>query len=160
MSVKGPHILLTRIDNRLVHGQVGGTWINTLGANLLIVANDDVATNEMQQEIMKMTAANFGNEIRFFSIAKTIDVIWKAADRQKIFIVVKTPQDALRLVEGNVPITKIDIGNMHAGDGKRQITRYVYMNGDDIETLNSIKDKGIDVYIQELPTDNKTTFNE
>ena len=30
----GPNILLTRIDNRLVHGQVGVTWTMTLGANL------------------------------------------------------------------------------------------------------------------------------
>ncbi|MDA6329317.1 PTS sugar transporter subunit IIB, partial [Escherichia coli] len=29
-----PNILLTRIDNRLVHGQVGVTWTSTIGANL------------------------------------------------------------------------------------------------------------------------------
>ena len=80
---KKPNILLMRIDNRLLHGQVGGTWVNALGANLIIVANDDVALDELQQEVMKMTAANFGNSIRFFSIQKTIDVIWKAAPAQK-----------------------------------------------------------------------------
>lgn len=31
------NILLTRIDNRLIHGQVGVTWTTTLGANLLLV---------------------------------------------------------------------------------------------------------------------------
>ena len=30
-----PNILLTRIDNRLVHGQVGVTWTSTIGANRL-----------------------------------------------------------------------------------------------------------------------------
>jgi len=41
-----PNILLTRIDNRLVHGQVGVTWTSTIGANLLIVVDDDVAKDE------------------------------------------------------------------------------------------------------------------
>lgn len=35
--MSSPNILLTRIDNRLVHGQVGVTWTSTIGANLLVV---------------------------------------------------------------------------------------------------------------------------
>ena len=42
-----PNILLTRIDNRLVHGQVATQWNSTLGSNLILVANDDVASNTM-----------------------------------------------------------------------------------------------------------------
>ena len=35
-----PNILLTRIDARLIHGQVATQWCGVLGANLLLVAND------------------------------------------------------------------------------------------------------------------------
>lgn len=52
--MSGPNILLTRIDNRLVHGQVGVTWVNHLGANLLVVANDKVSEDEVQQNLMDM----------------------------------------------------------------------------------------------------------
>ena len=45
-----PNILLTRIDNRLVHGQVGVTWTKTLGANLIVVADDTAAEDRIQQE--------------------------------------------------------------------------------------------------------------
>lgn len=38
-----PNIVLTRIDNRLVHGQVGVTWVNSVGANLLVVVDDEVS---------------------------------------------------------------------------------------------------------------------
>ena len=155
---KKPNILLMRIDNRLLHGQVGGTWVNALGANLIIVANDDVALDELQQEVMKMTAANFGNSIRFFSIQKTIDVIWKAAPAQKIFIVVKNPEDARRLAEGNVPVGKVNIGNMHAAEGKRKITKDIYMDDRDIEDLKKLQETGVEVFIQELPSKPKTLF--
>lgn len=64
----GPNILLTRIDNRLVHGQVGVTWTTTLGANLLIVADDDVAKDKLQQQLMSMTAESSGVGIRFLQL--------------------------------------------------------------------------------------------
>ena len=65
-----PNILLTRIDNRLVHGQVATQWNSTLGSNLILVANDDVSNNTMRQNLMKM-AAPTGVATRFFSLQKT-----------------------------------------------------------------------------------------
>ena len=58
--MSAPNILLTRIDNRLVHGQVGVTWTSTLGANLLIVVDDDVAKDEIQPKLMGITADTYG----------------------------------------------------------------------------------------------------
>ena len=92
-----PNILLTRIDNRLIHGQVGMTWVNWLGANLVLVADDELATDEVQKSLMDMALPN-GVESRYFTLQKTIDIIHKAADRQKIFLVCRTTQTVLRLV--------------------------------------------------------------
>ncbi|MDI7118199.1 PTS sugar transporter subunit IIB, partial [Escherichia coli] len=49
--MSSPNILLTRIDNRLVHGQVGVTWTSTIGANLLVVVDDVVANDDIQQKL-------------------------------------------------------------------------------------------------------------
>lgn len=73
-----PNILLTRIDNRLVHGQVGVTWANSLSANLLLVANDQAASDPVQQSLMDMVVSP-GVETRYFTRQKTIDVIHRAA---------------------------------------------------------------------------------
>ena len=51
-----PNILLTRIDNRLVHGQVGVTWTKTIGANLLLVANDETSQDKIQHQLISVTA--------------------------------------------------------------------------------------------------------
>ena len=146
-----PNILLTRIDNRLVHGQVGVTWTMTLGANLIIVADDIVAQDKLQQQLMEVTAQSSGAGIRFFTLQKTIDVIHKAADRQKIFIVVRTPAEVKTLIEGGVPIKEVNVGNMHFDKGKKQLSKKVYVNDKDLEDLRAIRDKGIDVYIQDVP---------
>ena len=153
-----PNILLTRIDNRLVHGQVGVTWTMTLGANLIIVADDLVAGDNLQQQLMGVTAKSSGAGIRFFTLQKTIDIINKAADRQKIFIVVRTPAEARKLIEAGVPIKEVNVGNMHFNKGKKQLSKKVYVDDKDLEDLRAIKNLGVDIYIQDVPGEIKESI--
>ncbi len=146
-----PNILLTRIDNRLIHGQIATQWTSTLGANLLLVANDEVAGNKMRQNLMNM-AAPAGVDTRYFSIQKTIDVIHKAAPRQLIFIIVESPADALRLVKGGVPIKKLNVGNMHMSEGKRQVATTVAVDDADVAAFRELKDLGVELQIQRVPS--------
>lgn len=149
------NILLTRIDNRLVHGQVGVTWTMTLGANLLLVANDAVADDPIQQELMKTITDSSGVGIRFFTLEKTAEIIHKAADRQKIFLICKTPADVRYLIEHGVPINEVNVGNMHFSQGKRAISKKVYVDDQDMADFEYIKSKGVDLYIQDVPGDSK-----
>lgn len=155
-----PNILLTRIDNRLIHGQVGVTWTMTLGANLILVPDDEVAENELQQQLMEVTAESSGSEVRFFTVQKTIQVIHKAASRQKIFIVCKTPAVVRQLIEGGVPIHEVNVGNMHFDKGKRPLTKKVYVDDRDMEDLMFIKNHGINIYIQDVPGEPKEEIKE
>lgn len=145
-----PKILLTRIDNRLIHGQVAVTWSHHLGANLILVANDDLVDNEVQQSLMDMAVSD-SMETRYFSLQETIDNIGYASDDQLIFLVVKTPKDALKLVEGGVPITKINIGNMHYSEGKTQITSTVSIDNEDKEAFKKLDRLGVKMEIRRVP---------
>lgn len=155
-----PQIILTRVDNRLVHGQVGVVWTSSIGANLLLVVNDDTAQDELQQQLMAATAETSGVGIRFWTVEKTIKNIFRASPRQKIFLVVRTPQDVRRLVEGGVPIDQVNIGNMHYSEGKTQVTKYTYMDQADKDDLLFLADKGVDVYVQEVPEDKKQSIRD
>lgn len=150
-----PNILLTRIDNRLVHGQVGVTWTMTLGANLLLVANDKVVNDPLQQELMRAVADSSQADIRFMTLEKTASVIHKAADRQKIFIICRDPADVRNLIENGVPINEVNIGNMHFERGKKPLSKKVYVDDKDLEDLKYIQSQGIDLYIQDVPGDAK-----
>ena len=97
-----PNIVLSRIDERLIHGQVGVQWVGFAGANLVLVANDEVAEDPIQQNLMEMVLAE-GIAVRFWPLQKVIDNISKAADRQKILLVCKSPADFRTLVEGGCP---------------------------------------------------------
>ena len=122
-----PNILLTRIDNRLIHGQVATQWSSYLGANLLLVANDKVAGDPMRQGLMDMAAP---------------------AGAQ-------TPQDVLKLVEGGVPIKKVNIGNMHMAEGKRQVAGVVAVDDADVAAFKKLQELGVELEIQKVPTEGK-----
>lgn len=145
-----PNILLTRIDNRLIHGQVGVTWVNHLGANLIVVVNDEVADDEVQQNLMDMVVPDVIGT-RYFTLQKTIDVIHMASEDQLIFMVCRTPQDVLKLVEGGVPIKKVNIGNMHFSEGKQQVTSTVSLDESDKEAFRKLHKLGVQLEIRRVP---------
>mgnify|MGYP001417723538 CR=1 FL=1 len=146
-----PNIVLTRIDNRLVHGQVATQWCGAIGANLILVANDEVAGNSLRQGLMNMAAPAYA-AMRYWTIQKTIDTIHKASAKQLIFIVCENPQDVVKLVEGGVPIKKVNIGNMHMAEGKRQVATTVAVNDDDVECFRKLQEHGVELSIQRVPS--------
>ena len=154
-----PNIVLTRIDNRLLHGQVATQWTKAIGANLILVANDEVSQNKMRQGLMDM-AAPTGVATRYWTIQKTIDTIHKAADRQLIFLICENPTDVLKLVEGGVPINKVNIGNMHMAEGKRQVAGTVAVDYKDVEAFKALRDKGVELEIRKVPTESKESIEK
>lgn len=145
-----PNIVLCRIDNRLVHGQVATQWCGVVGANLILVANDEVSTNELRQGLMDMAAPSYC-QTRYWSIQKTIDTIHRASDAQHIALIVENPHDVLKMVEGGVPIKRLNIGNMHMAEGKRQVATSVAVDDADVEAFRKLQDLGVELFIQRVP---------
>lgn len=133
-----PNIIMTRVDERLIHGQ-GQLWIKSLNCNTVIVANDAVAGDHIQQTLMK-TVVPSSIAMRFYSVQKVIDIIHKANPAQVIFIVVKDLKDAYALVKGGVPITELNIGNIHNAEGKEQVTRSIFLGEEDKQLIRELSD--------------------
>ena len=147
-----PNIILTRIDNRLVHGQVATQWCGAIGANLILVANNEVAGNKMRQGLMDMAAPSYAAR-RYWTIEKPCATLHKANDKQKIFIVCETPTDVLRLVEGGVPLKKVNIGNMHMAEGKRQVAGSVAVDDKDVAAFAKLRELGVELEIRRVPSE-------
>lgn len=131
-----PNIVMTRVDERLIHGQ-GQMWVKALGCNTVIVANDAASTDQIQQTLMK-TVVPSSVAMRFFSIEKVVEVIHKANPAQTIFIVVKDLKDTLSLVKGGVPIKEVNLGNIHNAPGKELVTRSIFLGQEDKEAIREL----------------------
>lgn len=146
-----PKILLTRIDDRFIYAQDIEQWNEAVGSNLVLIVNDGIAADSRKWAPMRVAAPE-GVWTRFFSVQRTIDIIHTATPRQWILIMVASPADALALVKGGVPITKISIGHMQAGEGKRPVTPAVAVDDEDVAALKELRELGIELEIRYLPS--------
>ena len=148
-----PKILLTRIDDRFIYGQDVELWNEAMGSNLVLIVNDEIAADSQRWAPMRVATPD-GVWTRFFSVQRTIDIIHTATPRQWILIMVASPADALALVKGGVPITKISIGHMQAGEGKRPATPTVAVDDTDVAAFKELQELGIELEIRSLPSSN------
>lgn len=148
-----PGILLTRIDDRFIYGQDVELWYEAVGSNLVLIVNDEIAADSRKWAPMRVAAPE-GVWTRFFSVQRTIDIIHTATPRQWILIMVASPADALALVKGGVPIIKISIGHMQAGEGKHSVTPAVAVGEADAAAFKELQELGIELEICYLPSSN------
>lgn len=153
-----PKIFLTRIDDRFIYAQDIEQWNEAVGSNLILIVNDGIAADSRKWAPMRVAAPE-GVWTRFFSVQRTIDVIHTATPRQWILIMVASPADALALVKGGVPITKISIGHMQAGEGKRPVTPAVAVDDEDVAALKELQELGIELEIRYLPNSNPDSID-
>ena len=145
------NILWTRIDNRLVHGQIGCLWVDWVKPDLIVVADDDAAEDKVQQSLMKMTADMYNVGIKVVTLAQCPAVI-NAIEDQSVLLVLRNLSSARALVEAEVPIDKLNLGNMHFSEGKHVTEEpHVYLGEDDEQDIDFIKSCGVRVFIQVAP---------
>ena len=130
-----------------------------MGANLILVANDQVAGDTLRQNLMNMSAPSYA-QTRYFTIEKTINIIHKASPNQKIFIIVDNPQDVVKMVEGGVPIKKVNIGNMHMAEGKRQVATVVAVDDDDVAAFKRLQELGVELEIRKVPSESAENISK
>ena len=97
-----------RIDNRLIHGQVAAAWKNNIGADAIIVCNDDVAKDPIQKMVLPMAAQ--GSKVLVFSINELIEYDKKNPNETK-FVICKFASDCLQLLEKGIEVEEVNIGN-------------------------------------------------
>lgn len=146
-----PKILLTRIDDRFIYGQDVELWNETVGSNLVLIVNDEIAADSRQWAPMRVAAPE-GVWTRFFSVQRTIDIIHTATPRQLILIMVASPADALALVKGGVPITKISVGHMQAGEGRHPDTPAVAVGDEDVSAFKELQALRVELEIRYVPS--------
>ncbi len=148
-----PDIRLVRVDNRLIHGQVAVAWTANVKANIIVVVDDEVANDTMQQNLLKMSTPP-GVQVRFFTVAKTIEVINKATPQQHILLLARTPIALAALVEGGIKLDEIIIANMHDSEGKKLLIEQhaIYVNKQELDALKTLLKHDVKLFGQMLPT--------
>jgi PTS system mannose-specific IIB component len=148
-----------RIDNRLIHGQVTVAWVGSLGANRLIVSNDEVAADDMQRMILPQAARGVATSV--LGVQETLDYCGSdAAQGETILVIAKLPADALALVRGGLTPEEINVGNQAPRPGTKftMVTRSIAVTAEDAETYRAIAAEGFTLQQRMMPNDKKADF--
>jgi mannose/fructose/N-acetylgalactosamine-specific phosphotransferase system component IIB len=144
-------VLLYRVDDRLIHGQVVVGWGRYLKINHIVVCSERVADDELARTMMEMGApADVKVEVLRPEEA-AVKLNDGAFAERAVIVLFETPADALYLLDLDVPITKLNIGGMHFKPGKRQIMESVSVDREDCRALQEIAARNVEVYVQMVP---------
>ena len=149
------NIVLARIDDRLIHGQVATVWSKVTGCERIIVCDDEVAKDAIRSTLLKQVAPP-GIKSSVVDVDKAVRVYNnpKYADT-KCLLLFTNPTSVLRMVEAGVDIKSINIGGMSFKEGKHQITGAVSVNDEDTASFKKLNEKGIELEIRKVDTDKK-----
>jgi len=146
-------VFWVRVDNRLIHGQVVEAWVPYIGARSILVGNDDLAQDELQQEIMSL-AISRSVESAFLSIdALVSDPRITGPGRESTLLLFSTCLDVRRAFEKGLRLPVLNIGNLHYTTGKRQISPSVSLGPDDESCLRFLLDQGVELDFRCVPND-------
>lgn len=153
-------IVLARIDNRLIHGQILESWVPTLKANCIIVANDEVAQAVMQK-ILMVAAVPRGIRV----IIETVDAVaalFKTDELKgsRVLLLFASAGDARRAIDSGVPAKKLNLGNMHAGSGKLQCSCTIFLDPEDVSDLQEIEKSGVRITSQCVPSERSVEWTK
>ena len=144
------NIVLTRIDDRLIHGQVITAWSKITDANRIIIVDDEVAEEAFLVKVLK-TAAPSNIKVDVFGINEASEVLKGESEGEKLIILVKTPKVVLSLIEAGVDIKTLNVGGMGAGVGRKKFYKNISVSHEEKEEFEELIKLSVNVSIQIVP---------
>ncbi|MDO4436245.1 MAG: mannose/fructose/sorbose PTS transporter subunit IIB [Cardiobacteriaceae bacterium] len=143
-------IALLRIDSRLIHGQVATSWAKAVHCDAIFAVSDEVANDELRSKLLLQVApAHLQSYV--ITVDKAIKVYHNPmyADRSVLWLVTN-PSDIVRLVEGGVKITEVNVGGMNYRAGDQMVSQAVAVNAQDVQAFKRLDELGVKLTIQQL----------
>lgn len=144
-------LVLHRIDDRLIHGQVVVGWGQPLDIGFIVLVDDAIAANEWEQELYRMGVPD-EMDVFFHDTAAAVAALpaYRADERPGILLTgdIETMQ---RLVDQG-GVRTVNLGGIHHKPGRTQRMRYVFLTDAEADSLREMAAGGVAVTAQDVPT--------
>lgn len=153
-------IKLLRIDHRLLHGQVAVAWFNSLDVDTIFVVNDEVARDELRKSALRLAKPE-NAKLVMKSVQDAIESINSGiTDKYKMLVVVESVTDAKNLIDGTrYKILSLNLGGTKKREGTHNYSAAINLTDSEVEQLHELSTKGVEVFIQQVPSEKKQNFN-
>ncbi len=143
-------LVLYRIDDRLIHGQVVVGWGQPLDIGFIVLVDDEVAASEWEQELYRMGVPP-EMDVYFHGAADAPAALerYRIDPRPGILLTGDIP--TMRRLVDEAHVDAVNIGGIHFRPGRVQRLRYVFLSPDEEEQLRELAGKGARVSAQDVP---------
>jgi len=150
-------IVLTRIDDRLIHGQITACWVKHTQAQKIIIVDDEVSRDPFLSKVIKKAAPS-DIETLIYSTEDAIKVLKdnfteNETDCDKTILLLKNLRTLQSLIINGVKLKEVNIGGISAGPGRRLLSKNIFVSAEEREVLKNLVREGVYVYLQVLPSD-------
>ncbi len=145
-------IVLVRVDDRLIHGQVVVAWVQTLGVQRIVVVGDEVSANSWEQELYSLGVPP-AVAVEFASVEQAVQALsqWVSAPDRTILLVADVGT-IMRLCKRTNAITTVNLGGIHDGSQRTERLAYLYLSSDEARQLGELSASGVEITAQDVPT--------
>lgn len=151
-------IVLFRVDERLIHGQVVIGWGHELRPGRFVLVDDELSESEWEQELYRLGAVSA--EVDFVSVREARERVgeWRAAHDRTILLT-RDVATMRRLAEGRLLAgEQVNLGGIHHGPDRAEMLAYLHMTSTDRDHLRAMRDEGVEVSAQDLPDAPRVTL--
>lgn len=144
-------IELTRVDFRLIHGQVITRWLTQCQINEIVTIDTALSADTFMQEVFKMAAPK-GVKITIVSIEKAVKLQQEGGfDKNRVMVLFKGVNELNNAVQAGLKLDKVQIGGLGGGPGRKAVNNAITLDRADADTLLGLEKTGIEIYFQTTP---------
>jgi len=145
-------IILHRVDERLIHGQVVVGWGAQLRPDRYLVVDELLAASQWEQELYTLGVPEEAT-VEFVTVEEGRIRLpdWRNSDLRSILLTrdLTTMLDLAR--DGLLDNEKVNLGGLHMRKGREEVLPYLFLDPDDKAILQEMATEGVTISAQDLP---------
>ena len=145
------NVVLARVDDRLIHGEVVTAWTPTMRGNRIMIVDDDVVRDTFNVRVAKALAPA-GTKVIVYSVEKAAEKLMvPGVEGERIIILAKTPTTFSRLVKAGVPLKEVNLGGAGIRGERQPFINNVALSPEEVLACEEMQKAGVHVYYQLVP---------
>lgn len=146
-------VVLTRIDDRLIHGQVMTTWLHYTNANRIIIIDNGVFNNKFMRNVLEMVIPQ-GIQLDICNVDNGTNILKNdLKEKDRVIVLTKYPDTINELLDRGVEIKSVNVGGMGAKPGRKKLYKTISISSEEKQMFKGIISKGVKVFVQIIPDD-------
>lgn len=153
-------IVLARIDDRFIHGQVTVGWSQKLRPTRIVLCNDEIAADPWQVRVYGSSVPPC-IRVEVLGCAAAAAALGRAEDDRddRTILLAGSPADMHDLISRGLRLGEVNVGGMHYVKGKQELMSFVYVDRTDLDVFRSLLAKGVRLAARQVPGSRETLID-